>query len=47
MNKLSKLQLILQEYLSLLLKWDWERSKREVRGEKAGVIQLILWIISV
>lgn len=46
-NKLSKLQLILQEYLSLLLKWDWERSKREVRGEKAGVIQLILWIISV
>ncbi len=47
MNDLPKLQSALQEYLTLLLKWDWERSKREVLGEKSKVIQYFLWIISV
>lgn len=47
LENLSRCQMILQEYLSLLLKWDWERSKKEVSFEKARVVQWILWIASV
>lgn len=44
--RLIDLQWELQEYLSLLLKWDWERSKKEVVGEKRKFLGHILWIIS-
>ena len=47
LEDLSRCQMRLQEYLSLLLKWDWERSKKEVSFEKARVVQWILWIASV
>lgn len=45
-QRLHQLQSVLQEYLSLLLKWDWERSKREVQGEKLRCIEYIMWAIS-
>lgn len=45
-QRLHQLQSILQEYLSLLLKWDWERSKKEVQGEKLRCIEYIMWVIS-
>ena len=47
MHRLHQLQSVLQEYLSLLLKWDWERSKREVQGEKLRCIKYIMWVISI
>lgn len=47
MKNLQKMQMVLQEYLSLLLKWDWERSKKEVEGEITKVFQLVLWIASI
>ena len=47
MRNLKKLQRTLQEYLSLLLKWDWERSKKEVKCEITSVIQYGLWIFSI
>ena len=46
-QRLHQLQSVLQEYLSLLLKWDWERSKREVQGEKLRCIKYIMWVISI
>lgn len=45
-NKLHKLQLILQEYLALLLKSDWERTKKEVSGDNLREVEVVLWIIS-
>ena len=42
-NELLDMQRGLSEYLSLLLKNDWERSKREVLGEKRNWQELILW----
>lgn len=46
-KRLRQLQLVLQEYLSLLLKWDWERYKREVLGEKLRCLEYVLWSTSV
>ncbi len=46
MKNLNRYQLVLQEYLSLLLKWDWEKAKKEVNGKKNGAFQCILWIAS-
>lgn len=46
MEDLPRLQEVMQEYLSLLLKWDWERSKKEVKGDKWSVVEYFLWGIS-
>lgn len=45
-NKLHKLQSILQDYLSLLLKSDWERTKKEVSGDNLRGLEVVLWIVS-
>lgn len=37
---------LLIEYLALLLKLDWERSKREVRGERFSAISYIMLFMS-
>ena len=42
--KLKQKQMV--EYLSLLLKFDWERSKKEVQGDMYNVISLLLFVIS-
>lgn len=44
MLRLMQRQMI--EYLSLLLKDDWERSKREVQGDTYGTLSMILFVMS-
>lgn len=46
MDDLPKFQTALQEYLTLLLKWDWEKSKKEVSGDRKRFLEYILWIFS-
>lgn len=46
-KQLRQLQSILSEYLSLLLKWDWERAKKEVLGDKLRWMEYGLWVLSV
>lgn len=46
MDDLSKFQTALQQYLTLLLKWDWEKSKKEVSGDKKRFLEYVLWILS-
>lgn len=46
-NNLLKLKKRLIEYLSLLLKYDWERSKEEVRGNKNRIFANLLYILIV
>lgn len=45
-NILKLMQKQLIEYLSLLLKVDWERSKKEVRGDIYNTISLLLLLAS-
>lgn len=39
---LNRRQKQLIEYISLLLKYDWERSKREIRGNTYKVLSMII-----
>jgi hypothetical protein len=40
-------KVLLIEYISLLLKDDWERSKTEVKGENTKTLKYILFIFSI
>ena len=46
-NELHKCQNQIIEYISLLLKYDWERSKREVKGDKLNGISFCFFAASV
>lgn len=41
---LAKKQRLLMEYLSLLLKYDWERSKKEIKFDSYKVLSFVMFI---
>lgn len=46
-NELHKYQNQMIEYVSLLLKYDWERSKKEVKGNKLNAISFGFFMFSI
>lgn len=46
-NELHKYQNQMIEYISLLLKYDWERSKREVKGDKLSAVSFGFFMFSI